>query len=180
MTGLQAARGLLENLGNSVFRINAQSEVLGYFMKKDETFNLDLMTGNVEHILIPLVLDAYFSDNQEEIRRYLSDEAYRYFPLPMMAERINEEVHFETKILDISSTELLEAKVYDHEAVLIFKAEVQYIHCIVNVEGEVVEGGPSDIRKVQHVYGLAQDPSGEANDWEVVVMRFGQTQRLSA
>lgn len=62
--------------------------------------------------------------------------------------------------------------------VLVINAQVQYIYCIVNDKGEVLEGGPSTIKLDHQLWLFQQDPTGETKDWEVAECVFGTSIRL--
>lgn len=175
-----SARTFVANVGDRFFGGNVHAEALAQIRERNPDFNMDIFVGNVENLLIPHLLESYFNDDKEELQRYLSKEAYIQFIWPQIQEREEEGIHFETKVINISDTSFIEATFSDRSPQITLVSLVQYIHCLVDDDGNVVEGGRNDIRRAVHGFSFIQDPTGETQDWEVSLWEFGAGQALAA
>uniref|UniRef100_A0A1I8JH62 Tim44 domain-containing protein n=1 Tax=Macrostomum lignano TaxID=282301 RepID=A0A1I8JH62_9PLAT len=63
----------------------------------------------------------------------------------------------ESRLLDLSYPEVLQAKVVDQGPVLVISFTAQHIECVRDSAGKVVEGDPDKILRVTHVWALCRD-----------------------
>ncbi len=160
-------------LVDKVLKPSEESQVLTAFKERDSTFTLQRFMGNIEYIIMPEVLGAYFNDDVATLRRYVTDQCYRTAFYPRIHTRKHDKTHFDTKILDIRDVTLMSARFDGDEPVLVLACQVQFIYHIKDEKGATIEGGPNDIRLESQIWQLRQDPSGETNDWEITEVAFG-------
>lgn len=82
--------------------------------------------------------------------------------------------------MDIQDVSLYLARFNGDDPCLIVTAQVQYIFCVKDYQGNIVEGHPNDIRMENHMWLFQQDTTGETNDWEILDLSFGQAVRMNA
>jgi hypothetical protein len=169
----EVAGTISDTFVEKILKPSEESQVLTIFKENDPTFSLQRFMKNIEFIIIPEVLGAYFNDDVETLHRYVSDNCYRASFLPRIKARQHEKSHFDTKILDTRDLSLLAARFHGDEPMLTFGCHVQYIYHIKDEKGNTIEGGPNDIRLETHYWTFRQDSTGETKDWEIVEAEFG-------
>eukprot|EP01080_Neovahlkampfia_damariscottae_P009594 gene9594-1796_t len=163
---------------NTVFKSTELGEILTDIKEIDPTFDLQDFLYHVEHTLIPTVLDAYYKDDVETLQCYLSKKCIVGYIKPRIKEREFGKVKFDTRILNITNINLMTARYIGEDPVLVIAGSVQYIHCLKNEKGEIVEGAEDDIREESHMWVLQQDATHETRDWEVQEVSFGGNVRV--
>jgi hypothetical protein len=166
--GLKKIGKMASSLGDAIFSESEEAQVIGTLKNRDYTFDIDKFLSNVEHVVLPYVLDAYFRDDVATLKRYVTEEAYRQMFHPRIFERSQSKTQFDTKVLDISGVTPLSIRFMGDDPVIVVGCQVQYIYCIRDkLTNEVVEGGPNDIRTESQLWSFRQDPNMETNDWEI-------------
>jgi hypothetical protein len=177
---VKGTKNLFQSIGtvsdvlvDKVLKPSEESQVLTTFKERDPTFGLQLFMKNVEFIIMPEVLGAYFNDDVPTLRRYVTDQCYRGSFYPRIHARQHDKTHFETKILDIRDVTLLSARFDGDEPMLVLGCQVQFIYHIKDEKDSTIEGGPNDIRLESQIWAFRQDLSGDTRDWEVAEVAFG-------
>jgi len=80
--------------------------------------------------------------------------------------------------LDIQDVTMMNVTVVGDDPVLVIGGTYQFIHCIRDKKGDIVEGAIDDIRLENHLWVLSMDPSHESNDWEIQELGFGGSIRI--
>lgn len=164
----------LASFGDKIFTETEEAQVLGILKNRDSTFNLDRFLANVENVVLPYVLDAYFRDDDATLKRYVTEECYRSTFYPRLYERNFSKTYFDTKILDIKDVTPLSIRFLADDPIIVIGCQVQYIYCIRDkIKNEIVEGHANDIRMESQLWSLRQDPSMETNDWEIFECAIG-------
>ena len=162
------------SVGDTLFSESEEAQVIGTLKNRDYTFDMDKFLSNVEHVVLPYVLDAYFRDDADTLKRYVTEEAYRQSFYPRIYERGFSKTYFDTKILDISGVTALSTRFMGDDPVIVIGCQVQYIYCIRDkLKNEIVEGGQNDIRTESQLWSFRQDPNMETNDWEIFECLIG-------
>ncbi|KAL9655137.1 hypothetical protein ABK040_008914 [Willaertia magna] len=141
--------------------------VLRALKARDPKFNKDVFLNNMETNIIPEILMAYFSDDTDVIKRYVSESCFRQIFLPRIQERLHTKLKLDAKVLSVSETNLLTIRHDAGNPSLVISCSVQYIHCVRNEKGEIVEGGPKDIRMENQIWVVKQDETQETDDWYI-------------
>jgi len=174
MKGIKNTIVSVANAGDKIMKPSLESEVLTACKERDETFSLFRWLANLEYIIIPEVLGAYFKDDVNTLKRFTSDDCYLLSFHPRVHSRRMEKTRFETKLLDVKGVTLLSARFApDSTPLLIVGYQMQYIYHIVDEVGKTIEGGPNDIRLESQIWALRQDPSDATKDWEIIEAHFG-------
>jgi len=164
----------LASVGDKIFSETEEAQVIGILKNRDSTFELNKFLANVEHVVLPYVLDAYFRDDDTTLKRYVTEECYRQAFYPRLHERKFSKTYFDTKILDIKDVTSLSIRFLADDPVIVIGCQVQYIYCIKDkLKNEIVEGHPNDIRMESQLWSFRQDPSMETNDWEIFEAAIG-------
>jgi len=172
VSGASKVVGFVEN---SVFSSTSKGEILTLLKERDETFNLEKFLYQVEHFLMPTVLNAFFKDDLKTLENFTSTKCFKGYLLPRIQQRRGQK--FESRILDIKDVTLLNATLVGTEPVLVIGGTFQYIHCLKEIKtGKIIEGGIDDIRQESHLWVLTMDP--ESHDWEVQELGFGGSIRV--
>jgi hypothetical protein len=164
----------MTSFGDKIFKETEQSEVLTILKKRDETFDLNIFLGNVESVILPYVLDAYFRDDEKTLKRYVTEECYRQHFYPRIYERNFTKTYFDTKILEIMDVTPMSIRFLANDPVIVVGCQIHYIYCIRDkVKNEIVEGHTNDIRMESQLWMFRQDPTMETNDWEIFECLIG-------
>lgn len=164
----------MTSFGDKIFKETEESEVMTILKKRDETFDLNIFLGNIESVILPYVLDAYFRDDEKALKRYVTEECYRQHFYPRIYERNFTKTYFDTKILDIMDVTSMSIRFLANDPVIVVGCQMQYIYCIRDkVKNEIVEGHPNDIRMESQLWMFRQDPTMETNDWEIFECLIG-------
>jgi len=176
-----AAKKLFEKVGESrIARLPEEAEVMNAIKERDSSFDLDIFLGNLEHIVIPSLLESFLTDDVESLKKIVTPNCFQRYLYPHIRSRVHAKQRFNTKILNISEIDLYAAKFIGDHPTLIVYSVISYVHCITDLEGNIIEGGKSDIRKVNGHFALRQDPTENSMDWEIVESAFGMPERLAA
>lgn len=171
----------VDRFGDTVFKANEHTESLKEFYERNDTFNLETFLKDVEYIMIPKILQAYFEDDVETLRYYVTDECWRGHLYPRVQARIASKVKFDTAILDIRDVDLMAARYAGDIPVLVISSQMQYIYCVKDKmgEGDIVEGARDDIRSESIFWIFRQDPTEETHDFEIMELSFGGSARIT-
>ncbi|EFC41593.1 predicted protein [Naegleria gruberi] len=159
-----------EDIPDTEADISSTSEnalAMGAFKKRDPRFDLDLLLVTMETLIIPEIMSAYFNDDAHTIKKFVSESCYRQVFFPRIQERVHTKIKYDAKILHVEDVMLYTTRYDAGNPALVISCAVQYIHCMKNEAGEIVEGGPKDIRKENQMWILKQDESQETDDWYV-------------
>ena len=144
-----------------------QALAISELKKRDPRFDLDLLLVTMEAIVIPEILSAYFADDTHTIKKFVSESCYRQIFFPRIQERLHAKHKLDSKVLHVADMHLLTTRYDAGNPALVISCSVQYTHCIKNEAGEIIEGGPKDIRQETQMWVLRQDESHETDDWYI-------------
>jgi hypothetical protein len=173
---VKAAHKTVGFVEDSVFRSTSKGEILTLIKERDPTFDLDKFMYQVEHFLMPTILNAYFKDDTATLAKYASTKCFKGYLLPRIQQRKG--TKYDTRVLDIQDVTLMNVTVVGEDPVLVIGGTYQFIHCIRDKKGDIVEGAIDDIRLENHLWVLSMDPSHESNDWEIQELGFGGSIRI--
>lgn len=80
-------------------------------------------------------------------------------------------------MLEISNAEIVQAKMHDHQPVLVLGALIQHINCVRNREGKIVEGKEDDVRASFYLLLFVREYNEDegALEWKVSERYLGFT-----
>lgn len=178
---IASSRKLLKRVGeSSIAKLPEEAEVMNAIKERDSTFDIDIFLGNLEFIIIPQLVNSFLTDEIESLKKIVTPNCFQRYLYPHIQSRVHAKQRFDTRILDISDLDLYASKFIGDNPTLIVFANISYIHCIIDLEGNILEGHKNDIRKVTGHFALRQDPSENSLDWEIVEAAFGMPERLAA
>ncbi|XP_045597183.1 mitochondrial import inner membrane translocase subunit TIM44 isoform X2 [Procambarus clarkii] len=143
-------------LFGGVFQRTELSEVLTEICKMDPTFDKERFLLECEYDMIPNVLEAMIRPDLEVLQDWCYERAYSVIATPVK-QAFQLGFTFDSKILDVDNVDLVMGKVMDEGPVLAVSFQSQQIMCLRNSKGEVVEGDPSKVLRVQYVWVLCRD-----------------------
>ena len=144
-----------------------ESLAISELKKRDPRFDIDLLLVTMEVIVIPEILSAYFANDAHTVKKFVSEACYRQIFFRGIQERNATKTTSENKIINIGDVILMTTRYDGGNPALVISCSVQYIHCIKNEAGEIIEGGPKDIRQENQLWVLKQDETQETDDWYV-------------
>lgn len=124
-----------------------------------------------ERDIIPNILEAIVRGDLEILKDWCHEAPFNVISAPLK-EAITKGLQFDSRVLDIDKTDLLMGKMMDHGPVLIISFQAQQIICMRDKDGNVVEGDPEKILRVNYVWALCRD-SAELNPraaWKLLDM----------
>jgi len=166
-------------LGNKIFKASEQSQALSLIIQNDPTFDMQKFLDSVQYNIVPKIMNAYFAGDVETVKYHVTELCWNNYFLPLMEARKQMKYSFESsKILEIGEAELNTSRMIQDNPVLIINAHVQYIYCVRDEKGEIIEGSPYNITQDHQLWMFQQDPTGETKDWEISECVFGTSIRL--
>ncbi|ROT71656.1 mitochondrial import inner membrane translocase subunit TIM44 [Penaeus vannamei] len=146
----------VSELFGGVFQRTELSEALTEICKMDPTFDKERFLLECEYDMIPNVLEAMIRPDLEILKDWCYERAFSVLATPVkQAYQLG--FKFDSKVLDVDNVDLVMGKVMDEGPVLAISFQSQQIMCLRNQKGEVVEGDPSKVLRVQYVWVLCRD-----------------------
>tara|TARA_Y100001960_G_C14665705_1_gene823191 strand:- start:335 stop:1015 length:681 start_codon:yes stop_codon:yes gene_type:complete len=120
-----------------------------------------------------MIVTAYAVADEVLLQQLLSDEVYDNF-VGAIQERIAKGHTLETTLLDIRSTDIVEARLVEDVA----EITVKFVSDVINVtreeDGTVVSGDPDMARDVTDFWTFARDTHSSDPNWKLVETRSPQ------
>ncbi|MCL4125631.1 UNVERIFIED_CONTAM: hypothetical protein GTU68_007090 [Idotea baltica] len=143
-------------LFGGVFQRTELSEALTEICKMDPTFDKEIFLLECEYVIIPNILEAMIRPDLQVLKDWCYERAYQVLASPVnQAKQLG--FYFDSKVLDVDNVDLVMGKVMEEGPVLALSFQSQQILCVKNSKGEVVEGDPSKVMRVQYVWVLCRD-----------------------
>lgn len=158
---IRASRALTEKVGEimgGLFQKTELSETLTEICKLDNTFDTKRFLKQCETDIIPNILEAMTRGDLEILKDWCHEGPYNLFAIPIQ-EALKRGYKIESKILDIDNVDLVMGKVMDQGPVLIISFTSQQVMAVRDSNGNVVEGDPQKIMRVNYVWVLCRDTS---------------------
>jgi predicted lipid-binding transport protein (Tim44 family) len=136
--------------------------------RADPSFVLEEWMSNLSETFLPMFFEGYLRGDLKALRPYLSEGMYGVMAEELRLRKAQGLVP-DPHVLEITSAEVLQAKIHDHQPVLVVVALVQHINCVRDREGRIVEGSADEVR-ASHWYLLFARHFNEAEgalEWKV-------------
>ncbi|XP_066245307.1 mitochondrial import inner membrane translocase subunit TIM44 [Euwallacea similis] len=146
----------VSDIMGGLFQKTELSETLTEICKIDNTFDTKRFLKQCETDIIPNVLEAMTRGELEVLKDWCHEGPYNLFAIPIQ-EAFKKGYKIESKILDIDSVDLVMGKVMDQGPVLIISFTSQQVMVVKDIQGNVVEGDPDKIMRVNYVWVLCRD-----------------------
>ncbi|XP_063883064.1 mitochondrial import inner membrane translocase subunit TIM44-like isoform X1 [Scylla paramamosain] len=169
----------MSELFGGVFQRTELSEALTEICKMDPTFDKERFLLECEYDMIPNVLEAMISPDLEVLQDWCYERAYSLLATPVkQAYQLG--LKFDSKVLDVDNVDLVMGKVMEEGPVLAVSFQSQQIMCLRNSKGEVVEGDPSKVLRVQYVWVLCRDQTelDSRAAWRILDLSAQSTEQL--
>lgn len=169
----------MSELFGGVFQRTELSEALTEICKMDPTFDKDRFLLECEYDVIPNVLEAMIRPDLEVLQDWCYERAYSVLATP-----VKQAYHlgfiFDSKVLDVDNVDLVMGKVMDEGPVLAVSFQSQQIMCLRNSKGEVVEGDPTKVLRVQYVWVMCRDQTELDNRaaWRILDLSAQSTEQF--
>nr|CAI5820165.1 unnamed protein product [Callosobruchus analis] len=158
---IRASRVLTEKVGEVVgglFQKTDLSETLTEICKLDNTFDTKRFLKQCETDIIPNILEAMTRGDLEVLKDWCHEGPYNLFAIPIK-EAYKKGYRIDSKILDVDNVDLVMGKIMDQGPVLIISFTSQQVMVVRDAQGNIVEGDPNKIMRVNYVWVLCRDPT---------------------
>lgn len=147
----------VSDITGNLFSKTELSETLTEICKIDPDFEAKKFLQDCEHDIIPNILEALIQGKLDILKDWCFEGVYNILATPIMNAQKAGYV-MDSKIIEIENVDLVMGKVMDQGPVLIVTFQTQQIMCVRNPKGEVVEGDPDKVLRVNYVWVLCRDP----------------------
>ncbi|XP_058797531.1 mitochondrial import inner membrane translocase subunit TIM44 [Phymastichus coffea] len=157
---VRASRLLTDKVSDIVgglFQKTELSETLTEICKIDPSFDKVKFIRDCETDIIPNVLEAMIRGDLEILKDWCHEAPYNVIAQPLQ-QAMKLGYRLDSKILDIDNVDLLMGKVMEQGPVLAISFTSQQIMCMRDAKGNVVEGDPEKVMRVNYVWVLCRDP----------------------
>lgn len=158
---VRASRSLTDKVSDifgGLFQKTELSEVLTEICKMDPDFDKNEFLRMCETDIIPNVLEAMVRGDLEILRDWCHDAPFNIISTPIK-QAIQLGYRYDSKVLDMMNVDLAMGKIMEQGPVLIVTFQSQQINVVRNSKGEVVEGDPDKILRINHAWVLCRDQS---------------------
>lgn len=156
---IRASRLLTDKVSDimgGLFSKTELSETLTEICKIDNSFDTKRFLKQCETDIIPNILEAMTRGDLEVLKDWCHEGPYNLFAIPIK-EAIKKGYLIDSKILDIDNVDLVMGKVMEQGPVLIISFTSQQVMVVRDVQGNIVEGDPNKIMRVNYVWVLCRD-----------------------
>lgn len=158
---IRASKLLTEKLTDvvgGIFQKTELSETLTEICKIDNSFDAKRFLKQCETDIIPNVLEAMTRGDLDVLKDWCHEGPFNLFAVPIK-EAYKKGYTIESKILDIDHVDLVMGKVMEQGPVLIISFTSQQMMCVKDKNGNVIEGDPDKVMRVNYVWVLCRDPT---------------------
>lgn len=179
---IRASRLLTDKVSDimgGLFQKTELSETLTEICKADPSFDKGQFLKMCETDIIPNILEAMVRGELDILKDWCHEAPYRVLETPIKAAR-SQGLKFDSQVLDVDSVDLVMGKMMEQGPVLIISFISQQIMCVRDKTGNVIEGDPNKILRVNYVWVLCRDQS-EINPkaaWRLMDLSANSTEQL--
>ncbi|GIY89283.1 mitochondrial import inner membrane translocase subunit TIM44 [Caerostris darwini] len=148
----------LTSLFGGIFQKTDISEVLTEIVKMDPNFSQETFLRECELEIIPNILESMIRGELDILKDWCYEGAYNVLATPIKKVQ-SLGYHFDSKILDIGNVDLLMGKMMEQGPVLAIGFHSQQILVVRDAKGNVIEGDPDKILRMQYAWFLCRDPT---------------------
>ena len=132
--------------------------MLTEIVKMDPNFCKEQFLKDCERDIIPNILEAFIRGELEVLQDWCFEAPYSILSTPIrQAKELG--YMFESRILDIDDVDLAMGKMTEQGPVLAITFTTQMIECLKDLKGNVVQGDPDKVMRVQYIWVLCRDQS---------------------
>jgi len=154
--GARIVTDKVQDIMGGLFSRTELSEVLTEIVKMDPNFCKEQFLKDCERDIIPNVLEAMVRGDLEILEDWCYEAPFNILATPIrQAKQLG--YWFDSRVLDVEGIDLAMGKMMDQGPVLVITFSSQQILCVRNAKGEVTEGDPEKVMRVQYVWVLCRD-----------------------
>jgi len=158
LRGARLLTDKVQDIFGAVFTRTELSETLTEIVKMDPTFQKEHFLKDCETDIIPNILEAIIRGDLEILEDWCYEAPFNVLGQPLrQAAQLG--YTLDSCVLDIDNLDLAMGKMMEQGPVLVITFTSQQILCVRNGKGEVVEGDPEKVMRVQYVWVLCRDQS---------------------
>ncbi|XP_063226411.1 mitochondrial import inner membrane translocase subunit TIM44 [Bacillus rossius redtenbacheri] len=179
---IRASRLLTDKVSDimgGLFQKTDLSQTLTEICKVDPSFDKVQFIKDCETDVIPNILEAMVRGDLDILRDWCHEGPFNVFSAPIRQARAAG-YRFDSKVLDIDNVDLMMGKIMDQGPVLVINFTSQQIMCLRDAKGNVVEGDPEKVLRVNYVWVLCRDMT-ELNPraaWKLLDLSASSTEQL--
>ncbi|TFK29672.1 import inner membrane translocase subunit tim44 [Coprinopsis marcescibilis] len=167
-------RSVTETIG-SWFDENETAQVTRLMKSMDPNFTRESFERELREYIVPEVVDAYLSADQESLRQWCGEATYNVL-WATMEQYLKQGFVSDSKVLDIRQVDVMDAKILENEVpVFIVSFATQEMLLFRNAKtGEIVVGAEDRVEQCTYVAVLTRNPEEAGNEltagWKVMEM----------
>jgi len=135
----------------------------------DSSFDPDLFCEGAKSAF-EMIVRAFAEGDVKTLRALLNDEVYENFSVAV-TQRQEAEEGLETTVIEIKSSDLLEARVEGRMAFVTLKFQSEQVNVIRDKDSEVVDGDPAQVTEVTDIWTFARNTRARDPNWTLVETR---------
>ena len=154
--GARIVTDKVQDIFGGIFSKTELSQVLTEIIKMDPNFCKEQFLKDCERDIIPNVLEAMIRGDLDVLQDWCYEAPFNILATPIrQAKEMG--YAFDSRVLDIDLVDLAMGKMMEQGPVLVITFLSQQIMCVRNAKGEVVEGDPDKVMRVNYVWVLCRD-----------------------
>ncbi|EAU90477.1 import inner membrane translocase subunit tim44 [Coprinopsis cinerea okayama7 len=171
---VSSMRSVTETIG-SWFDENETAQVTRLMKAMDPTFNRESFERELREYIVPEVVDAYLSADQEALRQWCGEATYNVL-WATMEQYLKQGFISDSKVLDIRQVDVMDAKILENDVpVFIVSFATQEMLLFRNAKsGEIVVGAEDRVEQCTYVAVITRIPEELENEltagWKVMEM----------
>lgn len=114
-----------------------------------------------------LIVTSFAAGDRSALKPLLSEGVYNSFD-NAISDRESKQLTVESEFIGVDKTEILDASISDQIAKITVKFISDLVSTTKNVEGDIVEGDPTKIKRVTDIWTFARDTSSQDPNWKLV------------
>ncbi|WP_281299945.1 MULTISPECIES: Tim44/TimA family putative adaptor protein [unclassified Iodidimonas] len=155
--------------GETVVRLEADPEVRKAFraMRRiNGDFDPDHFYQGAKAVY-PMILDAFWQGNRDELRGLLSPSVYADFEAAITA-REQADHKIEGQVIDLADVKIVKAELLEKIATITMEYEAEIVSVTKNAEDEIIEGNSADTVTVHDIWTFERDLGSDDPAWLLV------------
>ncbi|XP_004926824.1 mitochondrial import inner membrane translocase subunit TIM44 [Bombyx mandarina] len=179
---VRASRLLTEKMGSlfgNMFEKTELSKTLTEICKIDPNFTAQKFLEDCANDIIPNILEAMVRGDLEILKDWCYEGVFNILATPIkQCKQLG--YRLDSKILDIEQIELVMGKMMDQGPVLVITFQSQQIMCVRDGKGNVIEGSPDKVMRVNYVWVLCRDPQelNPKSAWRLLELSANSVEQL--
>ena len=137
--------------------------------KADAGFEAEQFAGGA-NMAFEMVLNAYVGGDTATLKNLLSPDVYSNFA-KAISDREQAGETLEDTLVDIRSTELVEAYMEGRQALVTVKFVTEQVNATRDENGDVVDGNPTEIITITDFWTFARDTKSRDPNWTLAATR---------